>query len=48
MDVELLKLGQSIQLTEAYSIAFISKQDLPEIACMLDDPRVTEFLYFAP
>ena len=48
MNVELLKQGQSVQLTESYSVSFINKQDLPEITCMLNDPRVTEFLYFAP
>lgn len=42
------KRGQAIPLIDGYTIALIQRNDLNDIIEMLGDPKVTEYLYFAP
>ncbi|MEI8608985.1 GNAT family N-acetyltransferase [Enterovibrio sp. Hal110] len=42
------KRGQAIPLMDGYTIALIQRSDLNDIIEMLGDPKVTEYLYFAP
>ncbi|MGF1701234.1 GNAT family N-acetyltransferase [Photobacterium makurazakiensis] len=44
---ELLE-GKSLALTSEYSIKLITPDDLADILAMLENPKVTEFLFFAP
>ncbi|MDD1796067.1 GNAT family N-acetyltransferase [Enterovibrio sp. ZSDZ42] len=42
------KRGQAIPLIDGYTIALIQRSDLDDIIEMLGEPKVTEYLYFAP
>ncbi|PSW21970.1 N-acetyltransferase [Photobacterium sanctipauli] len=48
MRFEPLKQGQSIPLTSEYDIQLIVQDDLADILVMLENPKVTEYLFFAP
>lgn len=47
-NIKQLKAGQTIPLFSDYQIRLIQAQDLDAIKLMLDDPKVTEYLFFAP
>ncbi len=40
--------GQRVALTEEFTIALIQAGDFKDIILMLDNPKVTEYLFFAP
>ncbi|KXF81681.1 GNAT family N-acetyltransferase [Enterovibrio coralii] len=42
------KQGHAVSLKDGYTIALISKADLEDIIEMLQNPKVTEYLFFAP
>lgn len=48
MSITQFKLGQAIPLTDSLTIELIKASDLSEIITMLDDPKVAEYLFFAP
>jgi ribosomal-protein-alanine N-acetyltransferase len=47
-NIKQLKTGQTIPLFSDYQIHLIQAQDLDAIKLMLDDPKVTEYLFFSP
>lgn len=48
MEFEQLKQGATCPWLSDLTVHLISQEDLPDICTMLEDPAVTEFLYFAP
>ncbi|MGS0680372.1 GNAT family N-acetyltransferase [Shewanella sp. 125m-7] len=48
MSITQFKSGQAIPLTDSLTIELIKDKDLSDIVTMLDDPKVAEFLFFAP
>ncbi|OAN18161.1 GNAT family acetyltransferase [Photobacterium jeanii] len=46
--IDSLKRGNAIPLTPELTISLIKADDLADIITMLDNPKVTEFLFFAP
>lgn len=47
-NIEQLKAGKAIPLFSNYQIRLIQPQDLESIKLMLNDPKVAEYLFFAP
>ncbi|MCJ8347471.1 GNAT family N-acetyltransferase [bacterium] len=48
MIVKELKIGKSIKLFNTFKIRLIQSGDLSKIKIMLNDPRVHEYLFYAP
>ncbi len=48
MDINALKQGLSVSLNDSVNVRLICQDDLADIITMLDDERVTEYLFFAP
>lgn len=48
MNVDALRQGQSIPLTDDYTMSLIRHEDMVDILAMLANPNVTTYLFFAP
>ena len=42
------KRGDAVTLTDGFTISLIKSSDFPDILEMLENPKVTEYLFFAP